>query len=100
MNEALQLLAGSIKTAHLERHISMQNIAERAGISRDLLYRIDRRDPSCSIGLVFDIATLVFVTLFHRNYDDLIVKNKMVDDKLAFLPRRSGRVTVEMDDDF
>lgn len=99
-NEALQLLSGFIKTARLERRLSMQNLAERAGISRDLLYRIERGDASCSVGLVFEVATLLGLTLFQSDYNGLVVKNKIVEDKLSLLPRRSGRVKIEIDDDF
>lgn len=99
-DEALKLLAGRIKATRLERGITVQNLTERAGISRDLLYRIERADPACSIGVVFEVATLLGLTLFQSDYNDLMVKNKMIEDKLALLPRRARRVKVEVDDDF
>ena len=99
-DEALKLLAGCIKTTRLERSITIQDLAERAGVSRDLLYRIERADPACSIGVVFEIATLLGLTLFQSDYDDLVVKNKMVEDKLALLPSRARPKKVEIDDDF
>ncbi len=99
-DEALKLLAGRIKATRLERGVTVQDLAERAGISRDLLYRIEKADPSCSIGVVFEIATLLGLTLFQSDYDDLIAKNKMVEDKLALLPSRARPAKVEVDDDF
>ena len=99
-DEALKLLAGRIKATRLERGITVQDLAERAGISRDLLYRIERADPACSIGVVFEIATLLGLILFQSDYDDLVVKNKMIEDKLALLPSRARPAKVEVDDDF
>lgn len=75
-DEALKLLAERIKATRLERSITVQDLAERAGISRDLLYRIEPADPVCSIGVVFEVSTLLGLNLFQSNYDDLIVKNK------------------------
>jgi transcriptional regulator with XRE-family HTH domain len=99
-DEALKLLAGRIKATRLERSITIQDLAERAGVSRDLLYRIELADPACGIGVVFEIAALLGLTLFQSDYDDLIVKNKMVEDKLALLPSRARPTKVEVDDDF
>lgn len=99
-DEALKLLAGRIRATRLERGITVQDLAERAGISRDLLYRIERADPVCGIGVVFEVSTLLGLTLFQSDYDDLIVKNKMVEDKLALLPSRARPEKVEVDDDF
>ena len=62
--EALGLLADRIRAARLERRIPAREIAERAGISRDLLSRIERADPACGIGVVFEVATLLGVELF------------------------------------
>lgn len=99
-HEALQLMASRIKTARLERGITVQALCERAGISRDLLYRIERGDPACSIGVVFEVSTLLGLTLFQSDYGELAFKNKMVEDKLALLPRRARPTKLEIDDDF
>ena len=98
--EAVRLLAGRIKTTRLERSITAQDLAERTGISRDLLYRIGHADPVCSIGVVFEVATLLGITLFQSDYDELRLKNKIVEDRLALLPSRARTAKVEVDDDF
>ena len=99
-DEALKLLAGHIKATRLERGITIQDLAERAGISRDLLYRIERADPVCGIGVVFEVATLLGLPLFQSDYDGLIVQNRTVAEKLALLPRRARPAKTELDDDF
>lgn len=99
-DEAVRLLAGRIKATRLERGITTQALSERAGISRDLLYRIEKADPACGIGVVFEVATLLGLILFQSDYEELVLKNKMIEDKLALLPSRARSVKVEIDDDF
>lgn len=98
--EAIQLLAGHIKAARLERGITTKILSERVGISRDLLYRIEQADPACGIGVVFEVATLLGLKLFQSDYDALVVQNKIVGDKLALLPSRARSTKIEVDDDF
>ena len=58
--EALTLLADAIKVARREKGMRTQELAERAGISRGLLQRIEQGDAGCSIGAVFEVATIFF----------------------------------------
>ena len=51
--EALTLLAGLIRAERIERHMTAQEVAERAGISRSMLQRIEKADAKCEIGAVF-----------------------------------------------
>jgi transcriptional regulator with XRE-family HTH domain len=99
-NEALRLLASNIRATRLERGITVQTLSERAGISRDLLHRMERGDPACSIGVVFEVATILGLKLFQADYNDLRLNNKMIDDKLALLPRRAHTKKVVIDDNF
>lgn len=98
--EALKLLAVQIKAKRLERRITAENLAERAGISRDSLYRIEHADPTCSIGLVFEVAAILNISLFQSNYNDLLNQNKMAEEKLTLLPSRAKTKPIEIDDDF
>ena len=99
-DEAIKLLGGHIKSIRLERGITTQALSERAGISRGLLRRIENGDPACSIGVVFEVATLLGLKFFQSDYDDLVLKNKIIEDKLALLPSRIRKAKVEIDDDF
>ncbi len=99
-DEAIKLLGGHIKSIRLERGITTQELSERAGISRGLLRRIEHGDPACGIGVVFEVATLLGLKFFQSDYDDLLLKNKVIEDKLALLPSRIRKAKVEIDDDF
>lgn len=99
-NEAVQLLANLIKEARLMRKITTIELAERAGISRSLLNRIENGDLACGIGVVFEVASILEIPLFQADYSELAVKNKALQDKLTLLPNRIRKSKVEVDDDF
>lgn len=99
-HEVIKLLASQLKASRTEKKITMAELSERAGISRDLLYRIEKADPSCGIGVVFEVATLLGFPLFQKNTNDLILKNKALETKLALLPKRVRNKNIKIDDDF
>lgn len=53
------VLGRLIKVKRLERRMRAIDLAERAGISRALLYRIEKGDPACSVGAVFEVAAIL-----------------------------------------
>lgn len=57
--EAVTLLGRLIRLARKERRLSAAELAERAGISRGTLQRIEKGDPKVEIGIMFEAATLV-----------------------------------------
>jgi DNA-binding XRE family transcriptional regulator len=98
--EATELLGKLVRLGRRERKMTEEDLAGRAGISRRTLQKIERGDPKCEIGLVFEVANLVGVALFgEEGAANLGSTINRVDDKLALLPKRTRRVVV-IDDDF
>ena len=62
--EAAVLLGQLIRLARIGHRLTFEELAERAGISRGLLHRIEKGDPGCAIGSVFEVAAIVGVRLF------------------------------------
>lgn len=100
------LLGQLIRLARKERKLSAQEVADRAGISRGLLQRIETGHPGCGVGMVFEVATIVGVklfgtetrpSLFDTGEPELIDYLKRTRDKLVLLsePQTSG-----VNDDF
>lgn len=58
--EAVCLLGKLIRRCRIERGITVQALADRAGISRGLVQRIERGDMGCAIGSVFEVAAIVW----------------------------------------
>lgn len=100
-SEAIELLAVMIREARLERKLPAQELAERAGISRGLLQRIEKGDPSCTIGTVFEVAYLLGIRLFDSN-EKRTLTSRLLDkkEKLALLPKAARKSVRKLDDDF
>jgi transcriptional regulator with XRE-family HTH domain len=79
--EAITLLSGLIRAARLEHKWSAQEVAERAGISRSMLQRIEKSDLKCEIGAVFEVATIVGVKLCNTESPHLSLTEHFRQDK-------------------
>ncbi len=98
--EAVALLGNLIRVARKERKMTAQEVADRAGISRGLLQRIEKGDPKCELGATLEVATIVGLKLFDAEASSLTKHIRQTEDKLALLPK-SVRKTVKLaDDDF
>src|SRR5690606_39382251 len=98
--EALGLLGRLLRTARLEKKIPTQALAERAGISRDLLRRIEKGDPRCEIGVVFELAALLGLPLFEPELGALQARRREAEARLALLPKAVHAPREELKDDF
>lgn len=97
---ATQLLAQQIAIARREAGRSAADVAERAGITRKTLSRIEHGDPRVAIGTVFEVATLLGVVLFTDDRRQLEQLRSRLSDQLALLPQRVRTSAREVDDDF
>lgn len=99
--EAGALLGKQVRLGRKERKWTERELAERAGISRATLQKIEKGDLSVAIGLTFEVAALAGVALFDDECASLASHLARADDKLAVLPgavrKRRG---VRVDDDF
>lgn len=98
--EAIELFAVLIREERIERKLPAQELADRAGISRGLLQRIEKGDPSCSLGAVFEVAYLLGIRLFDSDERSLASNLAMRKEKLSLLPKMARRPSRRVDDDF
>ncbi len=98
--QALSLLGALLRTARIERRFGAAPLAERVGISRDMLYRIEKGDPRCEIGVVFELAAILGVPLFEPELGALQQRSREVEDRLALLPKAVRALRGEVKDDF
>ncbi len=98
--QATTLLGKQIKLGRKQRKWTEHELADRAGISRGTLQKIEKGSMTCAIGLVFEVAMLAGVKLFDTEKVSLAMHLDMTSDKIALLPKavRTGRKAV--DDDF
>ena len=98
--EAAILMGEQIKLGRKQKRWTENELAERAGISRATLQKIEKGDMSCAVGLVFEVATLVNIPLFEQDTYPLSRQVEHIRDKLALLPQRIRMRRDEVDDDF
>jgi DNA-binding XRE family transcriptional regulator len=98
--KATALLGELIRFHRKKRQLTAQDLADRAGISRTTLQKIEKGDMKCEIGIVFEVASLVDVKLFDRDTHSLEALEGNILDKIALLPKRIRNSKEYIDDDF
>ena len=83
--KTLEIFGENIKLARLRRKLSMEQVAERAGISRSTLIKIEKGDDSVSMGSYFQVLFVM------RLEQDFLVVAK--DDILGRKIQDAGLVT-------
>lgn len=99
--DAAILLGKYIQLGRKERRLTAIDLADRAGISRATLQKIERGDPKCELGLYFEVAILVGIPLFNIDSTPAFQMNiDRINDKLALLPKSIHKKKKEVDDAF
>lgn len=98
--EALELLGLLVREARLSKSLTTTDLATRAGISRALLQRIERGDPGCSIGAVFEVAAICGVSLFDLEQRQLTSNLTLHREKMTLLPKAVRIRSKGVKDDF
>lgn len=99
-HKAVALMGKMIRLYRKEQKMSAQELAERAGISRTTLQKIEKGDMKCEIGIVFEVAALVGIRLFDSDSGNLSSLEARVEDKIALLPKSTRISKRHVDDDF
>ena len=98
--EAARLLADLIRAARKERRLTAQEVADRAGISRSLLQRIEKGDLKCEIGVTFEVAAILGIRLFDLDERGLRREIRAAEEKLTLLPKAVHKRSKVVADDF
>ena len=87
----LQTLGENIRLARLRRDLSSEQVAERAGISRNTLIKIERGDEGVAIGMYFRVLIVLGLQddLLLIAHDDVLGR-KLQDIGLT-TPRRASK---------
>lgn len=98
--QAATLLGRQIRLARKERGMSAQQLADRAGVSRGLIQRIEKGDLKCQIGAVFEAAAILEIKLFDAEPSTLAANIRQTDARIALLPKHTHPASTDVDDDF
>lgn len=98
--EAVGYLGRLIRKSRIERKETAAQLAERAGISRGLMQRIEHGDPGCSVGAIFEVAALLGIRLFDLDREALTANNQIAAQTLTLLPSAARPTRKPVKDDF
>lgn len=98
--EAIVLLGRLVAVGRRQKRMTAANLSERVGISRGTLQRLERGDPKVEIGVFFEAAAVVGVTLFETDLKGLAGHVEHTEDRLIILPKYVRESAAEVDDDF
>ncbi len=97
--EAASLLGDHVRLARRERRWSEAELAERVGVSRATIQKIEKGDPAVTLGLALEACAIVGVPLFGaEDAGGLATHGGRVADKMALLPKRVRKPTPVSDD--
>lgn len=98
--EASLLLGKLIRLGRQARKMTASDLADRAGITRNTLLKIESGDLTCEVGLVFEVATLAGVNLFNADSSSLTMQIASADSRIALLPKYVRKPETALEDDF
>ena len=98
--DAITVVGQLVASERRRQRRTATDLAERAGISRDTLYRVERGDPTVAIGTALELLVLLGVPLFAADADGLARQVASGRQLLALLPDRVRPDTRTPDDDF
>ncbi len=98
--DAVVLLGKLIRLARKDRRMTEHDLADRAGIARGTLQKIEKGNLKCEIGIFFEVATLVGIKLFDSDNSALSMHIDRIDDKIALLPKSIRKNQSTLYDDF
>lgn len=97
---AMELLGKMIRLGRLRRKLTAQELAERVGVSRSTLQRIEKGDPKVEFGLMLEAAAIVGIKLFDEDEKGVMALSERADDRIALLPKHIYKPGTQADDDF
>lgn len=90
---AAELLGASIRAGRADRGWRIEDLAERAQVSRATIMKVERGDLGVAVGTVFDCASLVGVPLFHE--DEQWLADEVRRTRPALMRKKVRRVPQE-----
>lgn len=99
-SEVINLLSKMIRHGRKQRKMTEMELAERLGIARSTLQRLEKGDPKVEVGLMFEAAALVGVKLFDSDEKGINTLSGRMDDRIAILPKHIYKTEKKLVDEF
>lgn len=98
--EVIVLLGKMIRHGRKQRQMTEHELADRLGIARSTLQRVEKGDPKVEIGIMFEAAAIVGVKLFDSDDRGITALSERFDDRLAVLPKHIYKAGKKVVDEF
>lgn len=98
--DGVALLGKAIRLGRKQKRLTAQELAERVGVSRGTLQRIEKGDPRVEAGLMFEAAAIVGVKLFDADGEGIARLSEWTDDRIALLPKHIHKPVKQVIDEF
>lgn len=98
--QSIKIFALQIQAARKQQGWSEAELAERAGTTRPTIRQIEKGNPATSLGLYFEVATLLGIPLYDADSQKLTGIQNNLELQIALLPKRIDKDRGEVFDDF
>jgi transcriptional regulator with XRE-family HTH domain len=98
--EGVQLLGKMIRYRRTQRKMTQAELAERLGVARSTVQRVEKGDPKVEIGLMFEAAAVLGVRLFDADEQGIEALSGRIEDRIAVLPKHVYKAGKKVIDDF
>ena len=97
---AVKLLGAMIGLERKSRRMTAIELADRLGVSRGTLVRLEGGDPKIELGVAFDACAILGIPLFEEDTKGLAMRLDEASKRLALLPKRVRQKNLNINDDF
>lgn len=88
VSAALVVVGQEIRTARQERGWTIQELADRAGVSEKTVRSVEAGSTTAAVGTVFELGWLVGLNLLGRDEDELPTLLARGQERLSLSPQR------------
>lgn len=82
------------------RRMTAQDLADRLGVDRGTLQRLEQGDPKVELGLAFEACVILAIPLFEEDVRGITVRLDEAGKRIALLPKKTRPKQLSASDDF
>jgi transcriptional regulator with XRE-family HTH domain len=97
---AVELLGTLVQLERKSRRMTAQDMADRLGVDRSTLQRLEKGDPKVELGLAFEACAILGLPLFEEDAKGLTMRLHEAGKRLTLLPSRVRARQLGVSDDF
>jgi transcriptional regulator with XRE-family HTH domain len=97
---AVELLGTLVQLERKTRRMTAQDLADRLGIDRGTLQRLEQGDPKVELGLAFEACAILAIPLFEEDTRGITMRLDEAGKRVALLPKKTRPKILSADDAF